>query len=182
MALFDVAQLQAQLKPLYNDFAYQYADEIAARARANMVYGNTSLKGTRNTGERIRRITGLLFKSLDRNGAGNIYEMKQTDTGFTVTYGSRVPYARIHEYGGTIRHPGGTPYFIKNGELIFVRKRNPIAARLPKTKPHPIRIPARPYLTPALREFEQSGKREFSEKIKFIIAMEMQKWLEKQGR
>lgn len=64
---------------------------------------------------------------------------------------SEAEYAKIHELGGVINHPGGTPFFIKDGELFFVRKDSPIAARLPKTKPHRIVIPARPYMGPAVR-------------------------------
>lgn len=182
MALFDVAQLQAQLKPLYNDFAYQYADEIAALARGNMKYGTVALKGTRNDGDNIRRITGMLFKSLGRNDENNIFKITPNDTGFVIDYGSKLPYAAIHEYGGVINHPGGTPYFIKNGELRFVRKRHPLAAKLPKTKPHIITMPARPYLNPALQEFERETKPQFANKVKFAISVEIMKWLEKRGR
>ncbi|MFZ5749099.1 MAG: phage morphogenesis protein [Pseudomonadota bacterium] len=61
-----------------------------------------------------------------------------------------VKYARIHELGGTIKHPGGTPYFIEeDGMATFVRKDAPGAADLPKTQPHDIVIPARPYLRPS---------------------------------
>lgn len=182
MALFDVAQLQAQLKPLYNDFAYQYADEVAALARANMVYGTKDLKGTRNTGDQLRRITGALFKSLGRNDENNIFKITANDTGFVIDYGTSLPYAAIHEYGGVINHPGGTPFFIKNKTLHFVSKRNPLAARLPKTKPHTITMPARPYLNPAVQEFDKTTKPQYTDKIKFTIATEMIKWLEKRGR
>lgn len=152
MALFDVAQLQAQLKPLYNDFAYQYADEIAALARANMVYATIAEKRTRNTGDKLRRITGTLFKSLGRNDPNNTFRIIPNDSGFTVVYGSTVPYAAIHEYGGNAGRNRAVP------------------------------IPKRPYLNPALREFEQSGKRRFAEKIELMITTELAKWLEKQGR
>jgi phage gpG-like protein len=67
------------------------------------------------------------------------------------TWGSKdVKYASIHEQGGTIQHPGGTSYFIgDDGKAVFVSSDDPRAAGLPKTKPHPIPIPARPYLRPA---------------------------------
>lgn len=66
-------------------------------------------------------------------------------------WGSKdVKYARIHELGGTIEHPGGTPYFIaEDGMARFVSLDDPRAADLPKTRPHDIVIPARPYLRPA---------------------------------
>lgn len=59
-------------------------------------------------------------------------------------------YALIQELGGTIKHPGGTPYVIgKDGKAEFVRIESAGAADLPKTKPHEIVLPARPYLRPA---------------------------------
>lgn len=62
-----------------------------------------------------------------------------------------VPYARIHEFGGTIKHPGGTPYKIVDGRAVFVSKAE--GADLPKTKPHDITIRARPYLRPGFAAF-----------------------------
>lgn len=152
MALFDVAKLQAQLKPLYNDFAYEYADEIAALARANMVYATIADKRKRNTGDKLRRITGTLFKSLGRNDPNNTFKIIPNDSGFTVLYGSTVPYAAIHEYGGNAGRNRAVP------------------------------IPKRPYLNPALQKFDATSKPQFVTKIKFIIATEMLKWLERQKR
>lgn len=66
-------------------------------------------------------------------------------------WGSKdVEYARIHELGGVIKHPGGTPYFTgEDGKAVFVSLNDPRAADLPKTAAHDITIPARPYLRPA---------------------------------
>ena len=181
MALFEVDKLVQQLQPLYNEFAYEYADTFAAMARANMIYGNVALKGTPNGGNQLRRITGALFKSLGRNDANNIYKFIPNEYGFTIEYGSRLPYAAIHEYGGTINHPGGTPFFIKGGELIFVNKKNPRAAKLPKTKPHSIPIPARPYMAPALQELN-ANKALVVNKFRYKVAREITPWRAKQRR
>lgn len=55
----------------------------------------------------------------------------------------------VHEFGTTINHPGGTPYFIKeNGLAQFVSKEK--GGNLPKTKPHQIVIPSRSFLRKAL--------------------------------
>ncbi len=60
-------------------------------------------------------------------------------------------YALIQELGGTIKHPGGTPYFIDADTklAVFVSRKAPGAGDLPKTKPHDITLPARPALRPA---------------------------------
>ena len=55
--------------------------------------------------------------------------------------------AASNQFGNDIDHPGGTPYMIgAGGKAIFVKKDSPGAARLPKTKPHRIKIPARPFM------------------------------------
>jgi phage gpG-like protein len=64
----------------------------------------------------------------------------------------QVPYAQIHNEGGTINHPGGTPYFVKDGKAIFVSKKT--AARLngifhkplPLTGKHKIPMPKRQFM------------------------------------
>ena len=152
MALFNVAQLQAQLQPLYNDFAYQYTDELQALAGANMVYATKADKRTRNTGDKLRRITGALFKSLRRNDANNIFRIETSPTGFNVIYGSALPYAAIHEYGG----------------------------RAGRNKA--VTIPKRPYLLPALEQFDKTTKEKFTNAVKYQITLEIMKWLEKQKR
>lgn len=65
------------------------------------------------------------------------------------------PYAEIHEKGGTIQHPGGTPYLNFHGKTYFVSKQSAIASRLPVTKAHAIRIPARPYMSSTFGEMKQ---------------------------
>lgn len=72
----------------------------------------------------------------------------------------QVPYAAIHEYGGEIKHPGGTAYFISStmaGEYIaggptFVANRNPLAAYLPRTHAHTIPMPERSYMRRGLAD------------------------------
>lgn len=70
------------------------------------------------------------------------------------SWGSRdVEYALAHELGATIEHPGGTAYMIgDDGKAVFVSNDSPAAAELPRTKPHQIVLPARPYLRPAADE------------------------------
>lgn len=71
---------------------------------------------------------------------------------------STAVYSAIHEFGGSINHPGGTAFFKgKEGDLIFVS--NATAERyaakhgrqMPRTKPHIIPMPARPFMGPAAR-------------------------------
>lgn len=71
----------------------------------------------------------------------------------SIMISSNHEYAAIHQFGGQINHPGGTPYVIgKNGKAKFISKRK--AAGLKSkgknvllTSAHTINIPARPYIT-----------------------------------
>lgn len=72
-----------------------------------------------------------------------------------VRVGTDVPYAKIHNEGGTINHPGGTPYIFtgKKGKVRRVFIRATTAARresngdyVKRTEPHGITIPARPFI------------------------------------
>jgi phage gpG-like protein len=80
---------------------------------------------------------------------------------FKIRVGSNKKYAGIHQFGGTIKHPGGTPFlpfkptkrkagFMPN-QMIFISKKKAEelkAKGIPVryTKPHDIKMPARPYL------------------------------------
>lgn len=80
------------------------------------------------------------------------------------------PYGAIQELGGTINHPGGTAYFIKNGELVFVGNDSPAAGRLPRTKPHPITLPERPYMRPAAAKNREPGRRLMQSAVDRVLA------------
>jgi phage gpG-like protein len=70
----------------------------------------------------------------------------------SVTIGSSKVYAKIHNEGGTINHPGGTSYFVKEQKAIFVK--NTTASRfasifgrkLQVTQPHKIPMPQRQFI------------------------------------
>lgn len=66
--------------------------------------------------------------------------------------GAASKYARIHELGGTINHPGGSPFIKILGRLIFLKKGSSAALNRGAgvTGPHKITIPARPYIKPSL--------------------------------
>lgn len=69
----------------------------------------------------------------------------------SVTVGSSMPYASIHNFGGTIQHPGGSPYIFLGNRIVYIRKTT-AARRLSEgkkvnyTKPHAIKIPQRKFM------------------------------------
>ena len=136
-------------------------DKYYGESNRNPVYPRT------DGGNTLQFVTGNLYKAATVYRAkGNLSGYKETgnntfqggggSTTFSAFWGidlNVIPYARIHEYGGTINHPGGTPYKIVNGRAVFVSKAR--GAGLPVTKPHDITMPARPYITPAFKDFDQ---------------------------
>lgn len=78
----------------------------------------------------------------------------------SVAISANSPYAAIHQHGGTIKHPGGTPYVFGKDKLpvfISLRKAKQLEAKGRKvhyTKPHRITIPARPYIVLAPEDIE----------------------------
>lgn len=107
----------------------------------------------RNTGEKLRIASGRLVQSFTRNKPDNENQLVVTDSRVTLRIASTVPYAAIHEFGGTINHPGGTAYFVRDGRAVFVSKAKDDGSYR-KTKPHAIPMPARPYLAPAIAKFD----------------------------
>ena len=91
-------------------------------------------------------------KSLLRSAGHLLDAIQYVATKETVEVGANLRYARIHQLGGTIKHPGGTPYGFSafddaglgSGPIVFMKPGSKHA--IGKTKPHDIPMPARPYL------------------------------------
>jgi phage gpG-like protein len=77
--------------------------------------------------------------------------------------GTNVKYARIHELGGVINHPGGTPYIIVGpGRAAFISNKKAAqiegkGQQVKRTRAHPITMPKRPFLVPGLMRAKASG-------------------------
>lgn len=106
---------------------------------------------------RIKELTGSQAKV-------GWFESARYENGTPVAY-----VAAIQEYGAYINHPGGTPYKIVNGQAVFVSKSSPEAASLPKTKPHPIVIPPRPFMRPTVAEKTPEWKKILLDGSKAIL-------------
>uniref|UniRef100_UPI0032169844 phage virion morphogenesis protein n=1 Tax=uncultured Draconibacterium sp. TaxID=1573823 RepID=UPI0032169844 len=87
----------------------------------------------------------------------------------TKTYavvGTSLPHANIHNQGGTINHPGGTPFFVNDeGDTVFVSRvvANAYEAktgrRMRRTKPHRINMPQRQFMPTKRRPSRTLNKR-----------------------
>ncbi|HEX7732425.1 MAG TPA: hypothetical protein VF415_07240 [Rhodanobacter sp.] len=113
------------------------------------------IKASKLSGNPLNRRSGRLSSS--------VHPVSQS-TADTISAGAGggagVPYAKIHEYGGTIHHPGGTAFFISQllgGRAFFVSNASAIASSLPRTKPHDIPMPERSYMRSGFRDEAPSG-------------------------
>jgi phage gpG-like protein len=152
-----LAEMPGQLKDVFSAQAIQTA--LGADISDFMEQGRVKTPSyPRNPeGTQLQVVTAKLLKAATvYNAPGNVSTTKVENKMVTFQWGidlAVVPYARIHELGGTINHPGGTHYMMVGGRSVFVNKAKGQAMGLPTTKPHPIVMPARPYFAPAMKQF-----------------------------
>lgn len=147
-----VDKVRTGAKSALDAWAYELADYI---------------KANKLSGDPLNRRSGRLSSSVhpvDNSSADTI----SAGAGG----GAGVPYAKIHEYGGTINHPGGTAYFFSAllGRTFFVSNASAMAASLPRTQPHTIDMPERSYMRSGLRDKAPSGIEALRAAVKEAIA------------
>lgn len=126
------------------------------------------IKSTKLSGSPLHRRSGRLSASVHP-----VMENSSDAVTGGAASGSGVPYAKIHEFGGVINHPGGTAFFVSQllgGRAFFVSNASAIANSLPRTKPHPIPIPERSYMRSSLREEAPRGIEMLRAAVKEAIA------------
>lgn len=132
-------QLETLFQNLPQDIAVLTADEFDRNFERESFFGaawNPSeyVKRTRSGGKLLAK-TGALRRSV-----------KYKIIGTRIEFSSRLPYAQIHNQGGVINHPGGTAYFKKKGETIWISNRKAAGKKYPRTKAHKINIPQRQFV------------------------------------
>lgn len=85
--------------------------------------------------------------------------------------GHLVMYASANEFGANIRHPGGTPFFMIDGE--FTPLTNAMKGKAPLTKPHQIVIPERPFMRNAFDNHKGEIMRFIEARENDIMALKM---------
>lgn len=161
----DVQAFKQRLKQASRKFLREAATVIGGRATTrhmrNLLSSESPHSNPQTGPGTLRRQQGRLARSLPgarsaqttdssmRGAPGSIFDITVTPNGAVLTYGSKVPYAAIHEHGGSIpvtdRMRGF--FWAKHAATGAVRwKRLAIAAEQNQA----FHIPARPYLEPAL--------------------------------
>lgn len=141
---------------------HEGADMIRAEAFRLISAGSVSGKNHKPSapGSPPNRDTGVLQANLETRNKRNL----------RAEVVSKAPYAAIQEFGGTIKHPGGTPYFMRNGKPVFVSKSGAGAFHgLPTTEPHDITLPARPYMRPARDAKAKEIRKRMAEQMNKLV-------------
>lgn len=146
-------EFKGRLKKL-DDAAAGKALERAARAGALPIRNEASRRAPKRTGTLRRSI--------------HIETIAVKPKAALVAIGTDLEYAAIHEFGGVIHHPGGTPYILIDSQVRFVSKAN-APAGAPVTAPHDIPVPARPYLRPAFDTKKEEAVKEIGIVLKQIL-------------
>lgn len=120
--------------------------ELVRQMRTDAYDLKTYIVTTKLSGQVLNRRTGNLAGAVNFR----VEENEGGVSGIVAISRAAVPYAAIHEYGGTIKHPGGTAYMVGDWGSIFIANARSIAASLPRTRPHSIPMPARSYMRSAL--------------------------------
>lgn len=152
-----------QIAPDIGRALFATAQEIAADAQISITTGAVS------GASHIPSPAGTPPNN-DTGGLANNIEAELIGP-FEAQVSSNAEYAAIQEFGGTINHPGGTPYFIgRDGKAVFVSKQGQGAFHhLPVTKPHTITLPERPYMRPAALRGEKILTRNIAAAVKKIV-------------
>jgi phage gpG-like protein len=122
------------------------------------------------SGQVLNIRTGNLKASIHQSGP------QETGTGVSgaVYSDGSVKYARIHEFGGVIRHPGGTAYIpiTAEGRVAFIS--NAAAEEMrsppPRTAAHDIPMPQRSFLRSSLRDLEATIVSEIRQTVVQAVA------------
>lgn len=189
--MLNFTELQNQLKPIINNQLLRFPFMMQAFIGSQMV--NTGLKSriAPSTNARLEINTGNLFRSFARGSVGNIYKVNVSNNLYELEYGSSLPYARIHEYGGVIKAKKKVSSVKRKKETwamaqFFWAKFSETENKYFKNlalhveKEGSVTIPKRPYFDPALQKVRTSGK--YNDEVKAKVIQGIREWQESQRR
>lgn len=151
-----------EIAKVANAVVYAGADTIRAHAHHLISRGSVSGKNHAPSapGEPPNRDTGNLQAHLEATNPKPMIGQ----------VASKAKYAAALEFGANIKHPGGTPYFMRDGKPVFVSNSGHGAFHtLPVTKPHTIEIKARPYMRPARDAKAKEIRKDFADAIDKLV-------------
>lgn len=147
--LKSLANLQYEMSNIAKDIAILAADEFDKNFDRQAFFNEKwkSSKYVQKENAEMSRKAGKSRKRkiLQKSGALR-KSIRYVINGKTITFGSSVKYAQIHNEGGTFTHPGGTAFFKKGNKFIWISNRKAYGKKYPRTKEHIIEIPKRQFV------------------------------------
>lgn len=113
-----------------------------------------------------QKLSGQVLNVISGNLRASIHSKIDSGVGWVrgwVFSSGDVKYAAIHEFGGVIHHPGGTPYIVTKAEgARFISKAAAAGMKVPPpvTKPHDITMPERSFMRSSLADMKDRALRE----------------------
>ena len=126
---------------------------------------------THRTGRLGRSLTGGFsfneFASGNRGDREGIRKIRRINNAVVGEYGTKVPYANIHEYGGKIRITEASRRFFW---YMFYETGIPAWKNMALTRKSHFVVPARPFFRPAVAKARPDVFKFFQEEIEMLIA------------
>lgn len=99
------------------------------------------------SGDPLHRRTGVLASSINVGGSDTASEFVEDEASFIGRVGTKVKYARPHEFGGTFQ----VPEHARQISMVFGR---PVAPHQIMVRSHTVTFPERSFLRSTMRERE----------------------------
>ncbi len=138
------------IERLMNRTAVYAADRMVVPGGKNLAVQSDRL--TTRSSRLLRGLQGA--RGLNWSSAESVRSFRVVGAILQAVWEILVPYAAIHEYGGTINHPGGTPFWVDEKGAHFMKKDGGYPDGTRFTAPHQITMPARSYIRPALDDLQ----------------------------
>ena len=142
--------------------------------------GATSRAPVFNSGGTLFSVSGGLFQSFIKGNKNNIYRASAAGSQFTLEYGSKIAYAKIHEVGGfidaikkasSVKRKKETYVMAQFFWRKFIETKAPFFKRIALSieKKGGVNIKSRPYWNPAIKDFKTNGQPKFEKQMKQAI-------------
>ena len=156
--MFTIDQAKDTIGKAVSDYLQRFPAFIQANLgkyikNAGSTGGEKSVATVFNTGNKLYSVSGKLFQSFIKGNVNNIYKVTQNGSSYNLEYGTKVVYAKIHEYGGQIKATDKSKRFAR--AMIVKTNRSPMWIRIyaAMRKKGYITMPKRPYFKPAVEDF-----------------------------
>ncbi|MFM8759085.1 MAG: hypothetical protein ACKODS_06005 [Methylophilaceae bacterium] len=169
--MFTLEQAQNAIRPVLADYIQQFPAFMQISIAKYMkdqgaTGGETSVATVFNTGDKLYKMSGKLWQSFIKGNENNIYKATSSGNKYELVYGSKIPYALIHEYGGKIKATKksiGFAYAMKkktNNSPMWTKIWGAMKWK------GVINIKKRPYFKPAIKDFKANEQKLFEQDLK----------------